>query len=87
MTKEKTAEAEEAEEVEAEAKELAHNILAISSGSSHVGALIAALIAVLGSIQCKGCRQKVRESIEDFLPFALDLAMDKPAGEQHHHFH
>jgi hypothetical protein len=81
-------------EVHTEAKALTDNILAMLNGSHlacpaleincHVLALIDALIAVLGSISCKGCRQLAREHVEEMLPSALDHAMDRPAGEQQH---
>jgi hypothetical protein len=80
--------------VHAEAKTLTKNILAMLNNSylenyeqeinCHMVALIDALIAVLGSISCKGCRQLAREHIEDMLPSALDHAMEQPAGEQQH---
>jgi hypothetical protein len=41
----------------------------------HLNALLKALGAVVGSINCPDCRQKTRENIEAALPGSLDRAM------------
>lgn len=48
-------------------------------------ALVNALIAVVGSIDCRDCRQLMRKGVEEILPAAFDEAMQRPAAQDHVH--